>query len=205
MPALNLHLIVCHRQIRGVACDNKLGWLLRANGKFAMPCGDIEYFFDLMKNELGETEPMKIKTVWAIGACAVLLTACGSDQEASMENAKQQPDNSLMQVISGDVWYRERIALPPGAKVIVTLEDQSRADAPATVITDHTHIVDGQGPYSFRLVYDPAAIDERMTYGLRARIEHDGRLMFSSTAHIDPFASEPGQPVRIMVSNQGRN
>ncbi len=148
---------------------------------------------------------MTMKTVWAIGACAMMLAACGSDQEASMEKTQQQPDNSLMQVISGEVWYRERIALPPGAEVIVTLEDQSRADAPATVITDYTHIVDGQGPYSFRLVYDPSAIDERMTYGLRARIEHDGRLMFSSTEHIDPFAGEPGEPVRIMVSSQDRN
>jgi putative lipoprotein len=134
---------------------------------------------------------------------AALQVAC-SDEGKSVTESEQQPDNSLMRVISGEVWYRERIALPPGAEVIVTLEDQSRADAPATVITDYTHIVDGQGPYSFRLVYDPAAIDERMTYGLRARIEHDGKLMFSSTEHIDPFAGEPGEPVRIMVSRQGR-
>ena len=119
-----------------------------------------------------------------------------------MTEQQQKPDNSLMRVISGEVWYRERVALPPGAEVIVTLEDQSRADAPATVITDYTHIVDGQGPYPFRLVYEPAAIDQRMRYGLRARIEKDGRLIFSSTEHIDPFAGEPGAPVRIMVSKQ---
>jgi putative lipoprotein len=152
----------------------------------------------------------KIATVfsgrWMIGVCAVLLAACGSDKEGSMTEPKQEPDNSLMRVISGEVWYRERIALPPGAKVIVTLEDQSRADAPATVITDYTHVVDEQAPpYSFRLVYDPSAIDDRMRYGLRARIEMDGKLMFTSTEHIDPFAGEPGEPVRIMVSKQGRN
>ena len=115
---------------------------------------------------------------------------------------KQVPDNSLMRVISGEVWYRERIALPPGARVIVTLEDQSRADAPAIVITDYTHIVDSQGPYPFRLVYDPAAIDARMTYGLRARFEMDGELLFTSTEHVDPFAGEAGKPVRIMVSQR---
>ncbi|NVK43912.1 MAG: YbaY family lipoprotein [Oceanospirillaceae bacterium] len=119
-----------------------------------------------------------------------------------MAEQTQQPDNSLMRVISGEVWYRERIALPPGAEVLVTLEDQSRMDAPATVITGYTHIVDGPGPYAFRLVYDPAAIDERMRYGLRARIEHDGELLFISTEHIDPFAVEPGEPVRIMVVRQ---
>lgn len=131
----------------------------------------------------------------------MVLAAC-NDQAGSMAQSEQEPDNSLMRVISGEVWYRERIALPPDAEVIVTLEDQSRADAPAIVITDYIHIVDGQGPpYSFRLVYDPAAIDDRMTYGLRARIEHDGELMFSSTEHVDPFA---GESVRIMVSRQSR-
>jgi len=134
----------------------------------------------------------------------MLLTAC-ADEEASMAESQQEPDNSLMRVISGEVWYRERIALPPGAEVIVTLEDQSRADAPATVITDYTRIVDDeQSPFAFRLVYDPSAIDERMTYGLRARIQQNGELMFTSTEHIDPFAGEPGEPVRIMVTRQGR-
>jgi putative lipoprotein len=135
-----------------------------------------------------------VKTVQAYG-----------DQESPMAEPEQEPGNSLMRVISSEVWYRERIALPPGVEVIVTLEDQSRADAPATFITDYTHIVDDQPPYSFRLVYDPAAVDERMTYGLRARIEKDGELMFTSTEHIDPFTGEPGQPVRILVTSQGRN
>lgn len=148
---------------------------------------------------------MNMKATWAMGACAVLLMAC-SDQEDSMTESQQQPDNSLMQVISGEVWYRERIALPPGAEVIVTLEDQSRADAPATVITDYTFVVDGQAPpYPFRLVYDPSAIDERMRYGLRARILNDDELMFTSTERINPFAGVSGEPVRIMVSRQGGN
>ena len=141
-----------------------------------------------------------------LAACALFLAACGEREDPMTESSQQKPDNSLMRVISGEVWYRERIALPPGAVVTVTLEDQSRADAPATVLTDYTHVVDDKAPpYSFRLVYDPSAIDDRMTYGLRAGIEHDGKLMFTSTEHIDPFAGEPGEPVRIMVSKQGRD
>lgn len=137
---------------------------------------------------------------WGVVAGVLLLAAC-SQRMGAGEEPMQAPDNSLMRVISGDVWYRERIALPPGAEVIVTLEDQSRADAPATVITDYTHVVDeGQPPYPFRLVFNPQAIDERMTYGLRARIVHDGELLLTSTEHIDPFAGEPGDPVRIRVS-----
>lgn len=139
---------------------------------------------------------------WMIGTLVLLLAACSQPQRAG-ESSMQQPDNSLMRVISGEVWYRERMALPPGAEVIVTLEDQSRADAPATVLTDYTYTVEGaQPPYPFRLVYDPQAIDERMTYGLRARIVHDGELLFTSTEHVDPFAGEAADPVRIRVSRQ---
>lgn len=139
---------------------------------------------------------------WVVGVCALLLAGCSAQMETG-EEAMQQPDNSLMRVIRGEVWYRERMALPPGAEVVVTLEDQSRADAPATVLTDYTHTVDGgQPPYPFRLVYNPEAIDERMAYGVRARIVHDGELLFTSTEHIDPFAGEPGDPVRIRVSRQ---
>ena len=139
---------------------------------------------------------------WFMGVCALLLVGCG-DQAEQVTEPEQAPDNSLMQVISGEVFYRERIALPPGAEVLVTLEDQSRADATATILTDYTHVVDDdQQPFAFRLVYDPAAIDERMTYGLRARIMQDGKLLFTSTEHVDPFA---GNPVRILVTSQARN
>lgn len=121
-----------------------------------------------------------------------------------MTDSGQTDDNTLMRVISGEVWYRERIALMPGAKVVVTLEDVSRADAPATVITDYTYVVDGKAPpYPFKLVYSPSAIDERMTYALRAKILKDGKLLFINTQRVDPFAGEPGEPVRIMVSKTG--
>jgi len=148
------------------------------------------------------THPARV--FFALTAC-LFLAACAREPEPVADAAEPQaPDNSLMRVITGEVWYRERIALPAGAEVRVVLEDQSRADAPATEITSYTHIVDGPPPYSFRLVYSPDAIDERGRYGLRARIEEGGELRFTSTQHIDPFAGEPGEPVRIMVSSTPR-
>jgi len=41
-----------------------------------------------------------------------------------------------------------------------------------------------------------------MTYGLRARIEHNGEPMITRTGHIDPFT---GNSVRIMVSKTSSN
>lgn len=138
-----------------------------------------------------------------LGLAATVAVACTDQATPPPEQEKQAVDNSLVRVIAGTVWYRERMALPPGAEVKVVLEDQSRMDAPATPITDYTHVVDGPGPYSFRLVYDPSAIDDRMSYGLRARIEHDGKLLFTSTERIDPFATPAGEELEIMVSMVG--
>lgn len=144
-----------------------------------------------------------MKRLGILGILVAMTMACSEQKEATTETARQAPDNSRMQVISGSVLYRERIALPPGAEVTVVLEDQSRMDVPATPITDYTHITDGPPPYSFRLVYDPSAIDERGTYGLRARIEADGELLFTTTEHIDPFATPPGEKIEILVTSAG--
>lgn len=138
-----------------------------------------------------------------LGAFVFMVGGCSESAPPQNDDGVQAPDNSRMRVISGTVTYRERMALPPGAVVRVVLEDQSRMDAPATVITDYTHVVDGAPPYPFRLVFEPSVIDDRMRYGLRARIEHEGRLEFTSTEHIDPFAGAPGEPVEIMVHRVG--
>jgi len=140
---------------------------------------------------------------FALGLTLLIAAACTDSSQTPANTEQQKPDNTLMRVISGTVWYRERKALPPGAQVIVVLEDQSRMDVPATRITDYTHTVDGPPPYTFRLVYDPSAIDDRMRYGLRARIEHEGKLLFTSTENIDPFAVAAGEEIKIMVSMVG--
>lgn len=136
------------------------------------------------------------------GMTVILAAACSKPADAPESAGEPQatPDNTLMRVISGTVLYRERIALPPGAQVIVVLEDQSRMDVAATELTRYTHIVDGAPPYPFRLVIDPTMIDDRMTYGLRARIEYEGELMFTSTEHIDPFAVPAGEEIEILVT-----
>ena len=84
--------------------------------------------------------------------------------------------------VTGTVTYRERMALPPNAVVQVSLQDISRADAPAVVLGEQTITTGGaQVPIPFEIAYDPAAIDQRMTYSVRARITVDGQLLFTST------------------------
>lgn len=61
-------------------------------------------------------------------AAALVVTAC----------TKLIPTDTNMGHIQGNVTYRERIALPDDAKVTVTLEDVSLADAPAEVLSRQT-------------------------------------------------------------------
>jgi uncharacterized lipoprotein YbaY/uncharacterized lipoprotein NlpE involved in copper resistance len=81
--------------------------------------------------------------------------------------------------VAGVATYRERIALPPGAVFEASLEDVSRADAPATLI-GKTVIDHPQPPIRFSIPFDPAHISPERTYAVRARILVGGRLWFTS-------------------------
>jgi uncharacterized lipoprotein YbaY len=88
-------------------------------------------------------------------------------------------------VVRVSVAYRERIAMPPGAVVVVTLADVSRADAAADVLATVRVDEPGNVPVNVQLPYDPERIDEHRTYGVRATIEVDGELWWTSTdAHL---------------------
>ncbi|GAD74828.1 hypothetical protein VAZ01S_016_00120 [Vibrio azureus NBRC 104587] len=86
-----------------------------------------------------------------------------------------------MKMITGTIAYRERIALPDNALVTVTLEDVSLADAPAEVLASQSFTTDGQQvPIAFELSYDSNDIQPNHRYSLRARIDVDGQLRFTT-------------------------
>ena len=115
----------------------------------------------------------------------------------------QNPGTTAMQKIEGSVWYRERMLLP-NAEVHVALEDVARMDVAADVIASTRFTPQGGPPWDFSIAYDPARINDKGRYALRARIEVDGRLIFINTTHIPAFNHDPGTPVRIMVSRVGK-
>ncbi len=82
--------------------------------------------------------------------------------------------------VTGSIAYRERIALPPTARIEVRLDDVSRADAPATNMATQSFVSEGkQVPFAFTLTVDRADIDPRHSYAVSARItDADGKLMF---------------------------
>lgn len=94
--------------------------------------------------------------------------------------------------LSGSATYRERIALPPAALFEVTLEDVSRADAPAEVIGRTRIESPGNPPIHFVIPYDPAKVSSQHRYVVRARITVDGALMFTTDTAYPVLA--PGTP-----------
>lgn len=85
--------------------------------------------------------------------------------------------------------YRERIALPPGAVVVATLEDVSKMDAPSREI-GRTETMGGNPPYKIVIRYSEKDIIEGHRYSVRVRIVKDEKLLFTSTEAYDPFAGE---------------
>ncbi len=78
--------------------------------------------------------------------------------------------------------YQQRIALSPDALITVTLQDVSRADAAATVIGAQVQASGGrQVPIAFEVGYDPARIDQRLTYTVSATIQESGTVTWRST------------------------
>ncbi|HEY2977460.1 MAG TPA: META domain-containing protein [Burkholderiaceae bacterium] len=85
--------------------------------------------------------------------------------------------------VSGTAAYRERMALPPDAVFEATLEDVSRADAPAVVVAS-TRVASPAVPIAFSIAVDPARIEANRRYAVRGRITLNGQLLFTSdTVH----------------------
>lgn len=85
--------------------------------------------------------------------------------------------------VTGTVSYRERIALPANAELIVSL-DRFGADGQTNMSELRMKLNGRQVPIQFSLPYSLGPkTTERPTYGLRARIESAGAVMFESPRH----------------------
>ena len=82
--------------------------------------------------------------------------------------------------VTGQISYRERMALPPTAQVQIQLSDVSLMDAPSRTIAEQSFAADGrQVPFAFSFTVDQNKLDPRHSYAVSARItDASGRLMF---------------------------
>ena len=103
-------------------------------------------------------------------------------------------------VVTGTVTYLQRMALPSRAVIEVRLEDVSQADAPAKVVAEQKITLgQRQVPVPFELKFDPAKIDAKHGYGLRAKIVVDGELRFASDQAYPVLTNGHGSSVEVLV------
>lgn len=93
--------------------------------------------------------------------------------------------------VTGEVSYRERIALPPNAVLTVQLSDMSLPDAPA--VAEQTVDPAGQVPIRFEIKFDGAVVTPEADYALQARITVDNKIWFINDERypVDPAKPEP--------------
>lgn len=91
-------------------------------------------------------------------------------------------ETKLSGSLTGTVTYRQRIALLPGSVISVQLQDVSKQDVAATVVTSQLITTTGENvPIPFQLTYDPTKIDPKSTYALSVRITTAGKLAWINT------------------------
>jgi putative lipoprotein len=120
--------------------------------------------------------PLKI---YAVLLGVLLLTACAP---GAINATKPAGPSSPAAAVTGTVTYLQRSALPPTAVIEVVLQDISRMDVPAEVISSQRIEAQGkQVPFPYDLKYNATKIDPKHTYAVRATIKDGDKLLFTST------------------------
>lgn len=138
----------------------------------------------------------------AVGVALLLLApACDGGPDAATGTLEVTSGKSPNASVRGTVTYRERLALTPGAKLVVELRDVSYQDAAAPLIARQTISDPGQVPIGFEVGYNRDDVDSRNVYSIQARIiESDGRLAFTNdTAYEVITRGNPSKVDMVLV------
>jgi uncharacterized lipoprotein NlpE involved in copper resistance len=95
------------------------------------------------------------------------------------------------------------MALPPDAVFEATLEDVSKADAPAEVIGQTRLGRPGNPPFRFEITYDPTRIMANRRYVVRARILVHGKPFFISDQSYPVLTGGKGNEVALLLRRVG--
>jgi len=102
--------------------------------------------------------------------------------------------------VTGTVAYRERMALPANAMLTVRLEDVSKQDVGATLVAGTAFSTNGrQVPIPFELAYNPAKISQKGRYVVRANVDVDGQLLFTTTQSYPVLTNGAGNEVDLLL------
>ena len=101
--------------------------------------------------------------------------------------------------LEGEAVYRERIMPPPDAVLVISLQDTSRADAPATELASIKIHLAGGPPYRWRLEYDERTTGAPARPVLRGRIETPAGLWMTTDTVMPAFTPAPVLQLRSVA------
>ncbi|MBE5251035.1 YbaY family lipoprotein [Mixta mediterraneensis] len=133
----------------------------------------------------------------AVGGCAdkgrPVPTPTLGAAVAGQQAAITQPN------VSGSVYIRQRVALPPDAVLTVTLSDASVAGGPSKVLSQRVVRTEGkQAPFQFVLPFNPADVQSNARILLSAAIAVDGKLAFI-TDNVKPVINQGGTKAELLL------
>ena len=126
---------------------------------------------------------MKLWPVLTGAALAVTLSGCAdkggyvptatlASQVAGQQSTIRQPN------VSGSIYIRQNVSLPPDSSLTVTLSDASVSDAPSKVLSQRVVLTDGkQAPFKFILPFNPADIQPNARILLSAAVIVDHKVV----------------------------
>ncbi len=148
----------------------------------------------------GTLETGKLADLVVLSADPLAVDPMTMADIAVLETIKEDQSIYKAATVSGTVSYRQRIALPSDAILVVRLEDVSRADAPSTVVAEQTIETAGQQvPIAFTLTYEPDQIQPQNRYVVRAQIFYGDQLRWTSTTAYPVITQDNPTEVAIML------
>ncbi len=105
-------------------------------------------------------------------------------------------------LLNGTVTKRDRRALLPDARVVVTLSDVSRADAPAVVLGRRTiHLKGQQLPVKWEFGVSLNKIRPNGRYALRAQVYEGGKLTYTTDTFVGVTSENADEARELLVKS----
>jgi putative lipoprotein len=134
------------------------------------------------------------------GRCGVFLAAVA----ALARLVRAEDPTPTAASVTGQVIYRERMALPPDAVVRVRLEAAAEPERPPRRVAEVAVPTEGkQVPIPFTLSYDAAKILPNKRYQVRATITSGGQVLLASRASYPVITRGAPSRVEIVVEPAG--
>ncbi|PCJ09434.1 MAG: hypothetical protein COB16_04540 [Rhodobacteraceae bacterium] len=100
--------------------------------------------------------------------------------------------------VDGSVTYLQRIAVPPGAKLLVELRDVSLMDVASKLVTSQEYDLTAV-PTDYALSYADSDIQQRNVYTVSARITLDGKLLYITDSAYPVLTRGAGETADLVV------